>query len=100
MPDTTDAPRVPAFGGENGWLYPGLGWLLERLTRLTIARGFEFRPVATDTYVVACTSVGILAVVALDWFRPSVVVLDVLAVYVCWRLFELFSITSFEFFVG
>jgi hypothetical protein len=98
--DATDAPRLPAFGGDNGWLYPGLAWLLERLTRLTAPRRLGLRPAATDAYVVGCTAAGVLAVVALDWFPHPPAARHALAIYVCWRLFELFSVTSFEFFVG
>lgn len=95
-----DAPKLPAFGGDNGWVYPGVAWALERLTRLTLPRGLGFSPIGTDTYVVACTAVGFAAVPVLDHTDPSPAVLSALAVFVCWRLFELFSVTSFEFFVG
>lgn len=95
-----DAPPLPPFGGEGGWLHPALGYVLERMTRLTVPRGLGLRPAATDTYVVAVTVLGLGVVAWLDWVGPSPLGLTAAAVFVCWRVFELFSVTSFEFFVG
>jgi hypothetical protein len=96
---SADAPNLPTFGGANGWLYPGLAWVLDRLTRLTVPRALAFRPAATDAYVVGCVA-AVLAVVALDWIAVPAWGWYGAAVFVYWRLFELCSVTSFEFFVG
>ena len=95
-----DTPKLPPFGGDNGWLHPGIAWVLERLTRLTLPRALKLRPVQTDLYVVVCTAIGFAAVLYLDSVRPHEVVLDCVAIFVSWRVFELFSVISFEFFVG
>ncbi len=93
-------PMLPPFGGENGWLYPAVAWALEWMTRFTVPRRFGLTAGATDTYIVGCTAAGFAAVAWLDAAGRSAAGHHAVVLFAFWRLFELLSITSFEFFVG
>lgn len=95
-----NAPELPGFGGDNGLIYPLIARVLERCTRFTVPRCRNLSSTATDAYILVCVLLGAVASVTADAVPEGCWVLWIILIFVGWRLFELSSVTLFEFCVG